>query len=274
MEMPKRTLSEREAELVGWLEAERRQSISITDVKNIFNWSDQVARHTVSRLAKKGWLYRTAQGRYEVLLAETGGWIVPNPWAALSTWSQQYYVCLKSAAYEQDLTPDRPRNVQVCVPTGAKSPNAWEDIPIVLIPARKFNSSGVLSRKLHGFQINIASPEKVLAEGARRLNRVGGVLGLSRIIYNGVDKVDWHKVIELANESPHGRAGLRRIAALMEILNLEIPEPLAVQATAKSNESLLYLGDRTSYGHHGKRLSRWQVMINVDPASIREEVVR
>ncbi len=272
--MPKRTLSQREAELVSWLEAERRQSVNITDVKAIFNWTDQVARHTVSRLAKKGWLYRTAQGRYEVLLAETGGWIVPNPWAALNAWNQQYYVCLKSAAYEQDLTPDRPRDVQVCVPTGAKRPNAWADIPIVLIPARKFNSFGVLIRELHGFQINIASPEKILVDGASRLNRMGGILGLSRIVYNGVHRVDWQTVVELAAESPHGRAGLRRIAALMDILNLEIPEPLAVEATAKPKESLLYLGDRTSYGYHGKRLSRWKVMINVDPASIREEVRR
>jgi len=147
VDTPARTLSRREAELVSWLEAERRPSVSLP-VKQTLDWSDSVARNTLSRLAKKGWLRRTARGRYETILAETGGWAVPNPWAALSTWAQRYYVGFKSAAYEHGLTPDRPGSVQTCVPTGAKRPRAWDDIPILLIYLPKFDPAGSGSKRL------------------------------------------------------------------------------------------------------------------------------
>ncbi|MGH2573881.1 MAG: type IV toxin-antitoxin system AbiEi family antitoxin domain-containing protein [Actinomycetota bacterium] len=269
-----RTLSRREAELVSWLEAERRPSVSLPEVKQTLGWSDSVARNTLSRLAKKGWLRRTALGRYETVLAETGGWSVPNPWAALSTWEQRYYVGLKSAAYEHGLTPDRPGSVQACVPTGAKRPRAWSDVPIVLVYLQTFDSAGVESKTLHGFEVRIASAEKVLADGARLPGRMGGVPGLARVVDRAANGVDWDTLVHLSKTSPRGRVGLRRLAALLEILGREVPEPLADAAAALPGESPLFLGERRAHGAHGERLRRWQVVVNVDPAVIREEVGR
>lgn len=272
MQTPNRTLSRREAELVSWLEAERRPSVSLPEVKQTLGWSDSVARNTLSRLAKKGWLRRTALGRYETVLAETGGWSVPNPWAALSTWGQRYYVGLKSAAYEHGLTPDRPGSVQACVPTGAKRPQAWSDIPIVLVYLQKFDSAGVESKRLHGFEVHIASPEKVLVDGANLPGRMGGVLGLARVVGGAAERVDWGTLVHLSTTSSRGRVSLRRLAALLEIVGREVPEPLADAAAALPGESPLFLGERRSHGAHGERLRRWQVVVNVDPAVIREEV--
>lgn len=269
-----RTLSRREAELVSWLEAERRPSVSFAEVKQTLRWSDSVARNTLSRLAKKGWLRRTALGRYETVLAETGGWLVPNPWAALSTWEQRYYVGMKSAAYEHGLTPDRPGSVQVCVPTGAKRPRAWIDVPIVLVYLQKFHPAGVESKRLHGFDVRIASPERVLADGARLPGRMGGVAGLARVVDRAADRVDWEALLHLSTTSSRGRVGLRRLAALLEILGREVPEPLGNAATALPGESPLFLGERRAHGAHGNRLRRWRVVVNVDPAVIREEVAR
>jgi predicted transcriptional regulator of viral defense system len=274
MDIPSRTLSRREAELVSWLEAERRLSVSLAEIKEVLGWPDSVARNTTSRLAKKGWLRRMAQGRYETLLAETGGWLVPNPWAALNAWNQRYYIGLKSAAYEYNLTPDRPQSVQVCVPKGAKRPRAWGDIPIVFIYFQEFDLKGVENGVLHNFTVSIASPEKIIVDGATHLNRMGGILGLARVINNAVDKVDWGEIVYLASRSSHGRAGLRRIAAMLEIIGFEVPKQLAAAAAAQKGDSFLFLGDRNSYGHKGKRLQQWKVVINVEPAAILEEVSR
>ncbi|MBA2273772.1 MAG: hypothetical protein H0W21_07725 [Actinobacteria bacterium] len=274
METPARTLSRREAELVSWLEAERRPSVSFPEIRQTLGWSNSVARNTVSRLAKKGWLRRTAQGRYETVLAETGGWSVPNPWAALSTWEQRYYVGFKSAAYEHGLTPDRPGSVQTCVPTGAKRPQAWDDIPILLIYLPKFDWGGAESGKLHGFEVRVASPEKVLVDGGGLPGRIGGVLGLARVADRAAHRVDWETVLHLAMTSSRGRVSLRRLAALLEVLECEVPEPLAQAATARSGESPLFLGERRTHGAQGERLRRWQVVVNLDPAVIREEVGR
>lgn len=275
MEMPARTLSRREAELVSWLEAERRPSVSVSEVKQTLGWSDSVTRNTVSRLAKKGWLRRTARGHYETILAETGGWAVPNPWAALSTWAQRYYVGFKSAAYEHGLTPDRPGSVQTCVPTGAKRPQAWDGIPIFLIYVPKFDPVGTESKQLHGFGVRIAAPEKVLVDGANTPGRMGGVLGLARVVDRAADnRLDWANVVQLAMASSRGRVSLRRLAAVLAVLRHEVPEPLAAAATAQPGESPLFLGDRRTHGARGERLPRWQVVVNVDPAVIREEMGR
>lgn len=279
MNAPTRTLSRREAELVGWLEAERRLSVSVSEIKQGFGWSDSVVYNTVSRLARKGWLRRTAHGRYEAILAETGGWAVPNPWAALSTWAQRYYVGFKSAAYEHGLTPDRPGDVQTCVPTGAKRPQAWEDIPVLLIYLPKFDLTGTESKQLHGFDVRIASREKVLVDGANTPGRMGGVLGLARVVDRAADRaagdrLDWSQVVQLAAMFSRGRASLRRLAAILETLGHEVPEPLAGAATAQPEESRLFLGDRRTHGARGERLPRWQVVVNLDPDVIREEVGR
>jgi predicted transcriptional regulator of viral defense system len=274
MKPPARTLSKREAELVGWLEAERRPSVSLAEVRETLGWSDSVARNTLSRLAKKGWLRRTAHGRYEALLAETGGWSVPNPWVALSTWEQRYYVGFKSAAYENGLTPDRPGSVQACVPTGAKRPQSWKDIPIVLVYLSNFDAAGTERRTMHGVDVRIASTAKVLADGASLPGRMGGVLGLVRVVDRAADGIDWSMVVQLSTPSRRGRVGLRRLAALLEILRREVPSPLAESAAARPGESVVFVGERRIHGAQGERLPRWQVVVNIDPDVIREEVRR
>src|SRR5436309_16106666 len=100
-----RSLSKREAELVGWLEAERRRVISSSEVAEAFHWSSPTVWSLMSGLARKGWLKRTAKGSYEVLLAESAGFSPPDPWPALAQWSRPHYVGFRSAAYEQGLTP-------------------------------------------------------------------------------------------------------------------------------------------------------------------------
>jgi predicted transcriptional regulator of viral defense system len=269
-----RTLSKREAEIIGWLEAGRRQQVDLAEVRTILGWSDSVARNTVSRLVKKGWLRRTAQGRYESVLAETGGWSVPNAWAALSAWKQRYYVGFKSAAYEHGLTPDRPSEVQVCVAAGAKRPRAWSDIPVVLIFLPKYDPTGTIIRKVQGFDVRIAAPEKLLIDGGALPGRIGGVLGLARVLERAADQIDWSTVVRLSDRSPRGRVALRRLAALLDILERQVPEPLAEAATARPAESALFLGERTTNGAVGERLPQWHVIVNVDRSAIREEVRR
>ncbi len=267
-----RTLSKREAELVGWLEAERIATLSTSDVRETLGWADTTIHQVLSRLAAKGWIRRTAQGRYEAVLAETGGWSLPNPWAALATWGQQYYVGFKSAAYERQLTPDRPGSVQTCVPVGAKRPRAWKDVPITLVYLPAFDSDGIEERELHGFRIRIASIERTLIDGGVLPGRIGGILGLARVLDRGAEVANWSDVARLATHSPRGRAGLRRLAALLEVLGRTIPEPLAKAATARPGDSPLFLVDRRTHGAHGIRLTQWQVVVNIDPAVIHDEL--
>jgi predicted transcriptional regulator of viral defense system len=271
---PARTLSRREAEVIAWLEAERRPSISSREISEHFGWPSQIAWHTVSNLARKGWLTRTSRGHYETVLADTGGWALPNPWAALGTSGLRYYVGFQSAAYERGLTPNRPGSVQVCVPSGTNRPKAWATVPITLIFLRSFAPVGIEQAELHDFQVKIAKPEKILIDAAGLPGRIGGIHGLARVLDRAYPNLDWSLLIDLGEQAVRGRAALRRIAALLEILDLQIPAKLAKHAQAHRGESLLYLGERRILGAQGTRLPRWGVIDNIGASALREEVLR
>ncbi len=268
-----RTLSSREAEVIAWLESERIHGVSSREIADRFAWPAQTVWHTTSSLTRKGWLVRTSRGRYEAVLADTGGWVVPNPWAALGTTGLRYYVGFQSAAYERGLTPDHPGAVQTCVPAGTNRPKAWAQIPISLIFLRSFTPSGVEEVKLHEFQIRLARPEKILIDGAGLPGRIGGVQGLARVLDRAHSDLDWSLLVLLGEQTIRGRAAFRRIAALMETLDLQIPPVLARQAKPRSGEPLLYLGPRRVFGAQGVRLARWAVLDNIGAGVLREELI-
>ena len=275
LHFPSRTLSKREGAVVAWLEAERRPTISVADAAAVLPWSRGTIRQVLSDLERKGWLRRTAQGRYETLLAETGGFAPPNPWAALSTWGQRYYVALQSAAYEHGLTPDRPGVVQVAVPVGARAPKAWADQPITLIPLRAFLNDGVVDDERHGVAIRLATAELVLADAGALPGRVGGPQGLARIATRATTTADWDRVVDLAQHRSGGGAALRRLAAILELTGAVVPSSLAAAAAASATgASYLYLGERRLHGAHGRRLGEWAVVDNVGAETLREELER
>lgn len=272
--LPARTLSGRGAQVLAWLESERRPTASAGEVQEHFGWSASVVRNVMSRLARAGWLRRTTKGQYETVFAETGGWVAPNPWAALSTWQQRYYVGFQSAAHELGLTPDRPRDVQACVPFGSKRPRSWSDTPISLVFLRSYEEEGTETAKLHGFSVRVGSVERVVLDAAGLPQRIGGIPGLARVLDRAADRADWETIVRLSKHARRARAGLRRLAAMLEILGHVVPDELARVATARPGESALFLGERRIYGAKGKRFSRWQVVVNVDPSVLREEVSR
>lgn len=269
-----RRLSGRGAKVIAWLESERQPTVSVGEVREQFGWSHPDVNNIMSRLARAGWLRRTAKGRYETILADTGGWVAPNPWAALSTWQQRYYVGFQSAAHELGLTPDRPRDVQTCVPLGAKQPRSWSDTPISLIFLRSYDNEGTEIAKMHGYSVRMASVERVLLDTAGLPQRIGGIPGLARVIDKAAERANWETVVRLSKRARRARAGLRRLATLLEILGHGVPDELARAATACPGESPLFLGERRIYGAKGKRLSRWQVVVNVDPGVLQEELSR
>ena len=268
-----RTLGGLEAQVVAWIEVQRPALVDADSVVGVFGWPRERALATLRRLARKGWLSRTVGGRYEPLPGSSGGWAVANPWAALASWQASYYVGFASAAYEQGLTPDRPGAVQACVAFGRKRPKAWAGLPIVLVYLRTFALDGTATETVHGFGVRLSRLERTLVDCAGIPARAGGALGLTRIVSRGLERADWPAVIGLARELKYGRAAARRIAALIEVLGLEIPGPLAEFATAHPGEQALYL-DGPSRGRRGQRLARWQVVLNVPAEALLEEVER
>lgn len=271
---PVRSLSRQEAQVVAWLEAERHATVTPDDVAEALDWERPTIRKVLARLAEKGWLVRVAQGRYETVLAETGGFALPNPWAALSLWQQPYYVGFQSAAYEHGLTPDRPGDVQACVAYGARRPRAWSEFPIALVWQRGFSRAGAGERDLHGFPVWIASPEKLLVDGAARPSRMGGLPGLLRVLDRAREQADWRRVVELAADVPRGRPALKRLAHLVVLIGAEVAAPLDKAAAARPAEHPILLAEKRLHGGGGELDRRYGVIRNIDANSLREEIRR
>lgn len=274
LEMEPRTLSPQEAAVVSWLEAERRRAVTTQEVAETLEWPRQRVWRVMHRLAAKGWLKRTAKGRYETVLAETGGYAPSNPWAALSSWEPPYYVGFQSAAYERGLTPDRPGNVQVCTPSGTRRPRAWHEIPIAMIWLRKYSAAGTKREEPHGWPVTVALPEKIVIDSAVLPGRIGGLPSLARILARALEELDWERVMNYSREISHGEAGLRRLAALLELLEVPVPETLAAGINENETHTPLYLGERRVFGARGRLLPRWNVVDNVGAEALREEAER
>lgn len=269
-----RTLGRREAELVAWLEVERPATISVDEVSTTFDWPKGRVYDLLSRLAKKGWLQRMAAGHYEPLLAESGGIPLANPWAALSVWRVPYYVSLASAAYERNLTLDRPGAVQACVPFGTTRPASWKRLPIALVHRRSFDPEGSGPEERHGAIVRLAGVERILLDSATMPGRVGGVFGLARIADRAREQADWRRFAQLAHRSSRGKPASRRIAALFEILGQKVPAELEQLAASGQSDSLLYLGSTRVHGRRGQILPRWRVLVNLSTDALREELAR
>jgi predicted transcriptional regulator of viral defense system len=263
-----RTLGSRQAEVVSWLEADRRRSVTSRDVVDHFAWTEPTASNVLSDLAKKHWLRRVARGVYEFLPAESGGFRVDDPWPALANWSAKYYVGFRSAAYQLGLTPDRPGRVQVAVPIGARRPRAWGATPIVLLHQREYSDAGVKATAVTGWQVQMSSAERTILDGAVQPKRIGGIPELARILARAHRNLDWSALLSYARELRRGRTGIRRLGALAELLELAYPKELP--DGVDSPPSRLYLGDTTTYGSAGRLLRQWNVVDNVGPSVLGE----
>ena len=119
-----------------------------------------------------------------------------------------------------------------------------------------------------------SAPRPFQIQAAANPGRVGGVLGLARILGRASKDLVWNDVVSLAAEHPNGRPALRRLATLIEILGIDVPRILERAAHARPGESPLFLADRRTHGAQGARNQDWQVIVNIDPASIEDELRR
>jgi predicted transcriptional regulator of viral defense system len=274
LEHVSRSLSGRESQVMAWLEEERPAVITAADLVAKVDVPPTRASDVLRRMAAKGWLHRVAQGSYEPLLAESGGVALPNPWATLSAWSVSYYVSYGSAAYELGLTPDRPGAVHVCVAFGTTTPARFTQLPLTLVAQRHFSLAGSATRPTHGFEVRMAGIERLLIDCAIRPSRVGGVIALGRILYRSLENVQWAELVSLAHEHPRGRAGARRLAALLDVIEQPVPKPLAVFASEELPKRPMLLDDASIYGWRGPTFMRWAVVVNVPVEALREELHR
>jgi len=268
-----RTLGPREAEVLAWLETERPATIEVGDVAEAVGVSREYARTLVARLERKDWLQRLTRGRYEPLLGASGGWPAADPWAALDGWARPYYVSFASAAYELGLTTDRPGEVQVATVIGAALGPSMAEMGVRLVRLRRFDLEGSQQRDLHGHSVRIATTERCLLDCATHLDLAGGALGLARMLARADGQVDWVWLIQMAGELPRGAGAMRRVGALLEILDLEIPAPL-LKATNDLHGRPIPLDSLSGHASDGPVLARWGVRLTVVPEAIREEVRR
>jgi len=269
--MQARSLSSRQAEIVSWLEAEGRRSVTSRDVVNQFHWPEPMASNVLSDLATKQWLRRVGRGIYEFLAAEGGGFKLDDPWPALATWSAKHYVGFRSAAYQHGLTPDRPGRVQVAVPFGVQRPRSWGETPITLLHQRDYSEDGIQIVVVAGWQVRASSPERTVLDGAIQPKRLGGIADLARVVSRAHRNLDWAAVLECASKLRRGGIGLRRLGALTDLLELSHPEDL--EGAVGQPSSRLYLGETATYGAAGRVLKPWNVVDNVGPR-VRGELSR
>jgi predicted transcriptional regulator of viral defense system len=273
----RRSLSPRESQVVAWLELERPKTISNRDLADEFEVSPTLASDILRRMARKHWLQRVAQGHYEPLLADSGGWEATNPWATLSSWDGPYFVSYLSAAYVHGLTPERPYTVQICLPAQGVTPRRFEREQITAVNQRTFSTDFTELREQQGFLVRVAIPEKVVFDGAVTMRRMNGPIGFSRVLFRAAPELDWTLVIEMARSHKRGPATLRRVATLLDELETPVPSDVSgfISDAGWNKYKPLDLDSGSSRrAAELPPIGRWGIRVNVSTDAMREEIHR
>ena len=104
-----RTLSKNEAKVILDLEWRGKTTITLTDLREMLDGSENYARYLAHRLVKKGWLERLRPGLFQLVPASRGrdGVADTNPLVAAAVLVSPYFFSFGTACTHHGLTEQR-----------------------------------------------------------------------------------------------------------------------------------------------------------------------
>ena len=148
-------------------------------------------------------------------------------------------------------------------------------VPIELAHLRTFSLDGTERRDLHGWEIAVATPEKVLSDSALSPAASAAFGDLQGFATRAHDSLDWREAVRLIDTHPERTRGDAPAGRTARVLETPVPEPLARRAAHPGQRvRRILLGDHEFDGSDGELLAPWNVVANIDAADLREELRR
>lgn len=215
-------LGSQETKLLFTLEAEDFSVFAIDDAKKILETGSTATKHVISGLKQKGRIQQIERGKYLLIPSRAGidGYWAESPWVIIPHLIDTYYVGFWTAMNYWDMTEQIPYIVFVAT-TKRKRNLEFGNQRFEFVTLSKKKFFGFVEQKANKKKsFNISSREKTIVDGLMHPEYCGGIVEVTKAMWNARKDVDWQLVLEIA-EKVEINVVLKRLGYLLSILNIE-----------------------------------------------------
>jgi len=225
-----------ESKLLLTLEEEGLSVFTTDDAKEILRTTDPSVWHVLNGLVHKSRIQRIERGRYLLIPARAGierQW-AESPWMIVPRLVDTYYVGFWTAMNYWGMTEQIPYIVFVAITKRKRN---------LEFGGQRFQFVKLSSKKFFGFVeeragkrglFNVSSREKTVVDGLTHPEYCGGIVEVTKAMWNTRKEADWETVLEMA-ERVGINVVLKRLGYLLSALGIE--EKISGKAREKLQKS-------------------------------------
>ena len=211
-----------ESKLLLTLEEKGLSVFTTDDAKSILNTTDSSIWHILNGLVHKKRIQRIERGRYLLIPAKAGieGYWAESPWVIVPRLIDTYYVGFWTAMNFWDMTEQIPYTVFVATTKRKRNLEYLKQrFEFVTLSKKKF--FGFVEQKAGNKEtFNISSREKTIVDGLMHPEYCGGIVEVTKAMWNVRKEVDWETILEMS-EQMKINAVLKRLGYLLTVLKIE-----------------------------------------------------
>jgi len=211
-----------ESKLLLTLEEKEQSVFTIDNAKNILKTTDSSVWDILNGLVQKKRIKRIERGRYLLIPARAGveGYWSEYPWVIVPNLIDEYYIGFWTAMNYWDMTEQIPNTVFIAT-TKRKRNLEFGNQKFQFVTLSKKKFFGFVREKTNKNEFfNISSREKTIVDGLMHPEYCGGIVEVTKSMWNSRKEVNWQIVYEMA-EKVEINVVLKRLGYLLSILDIE-----------------------------------------------------
>jgi predicted transcriptional regulator of viral defense system len=268
-----RSLSPTEAKVILSLEAEGRDLVSLSEIRQRAGISAGFARKLAHGLVHRGWLQRVHRSVYLLSPSRYGPDALPDtdPFRLGSRLVEPYYFAFATAAELLGLLPQAGHVYYLVTTTRAPtSKGLAARFRFVRVGAKRFYGVRAIERRSE--HLRVSDLERTVLDCLRRPELSGGMAGVSHVLAIAKPQLNWKRLGSYLDR--YGSRSLElRLGYLLERVRPSIQPPSAWlhRLLARSTDPYIPLGPPKTHGRTGPRDRRWHVIQNVSESELFAE---
>ena len=273
-------LTATESELLSHIKANKCGLVTGKKVREYLNVEARYASKILERLAEKGYLEKITRGNYIFIPLEYGYEERYPPMNSLvvgSILAAPYYYGYHTANNYYGFTPQFSPKTYVCTVKPRRS-FRWRNTSYKFVTLVDEKFFGFKKVKADWCEINMAEPEKTVLDSLDKPDYCGGISIVSYVVSSALNSsLDLNKLLPYV-EKMGSNSVLHRLGYLVELLSergyIQVREDFldAVVGVKPEGASNTYLGPVGTYGRKGQVEGKWNIILNVNEATVLSEL--
>ena len=262
-----RSLSRQEARLLTALSAAGRSIFTIEDARAALGEDGSKTKKLLHRLCAKRWIERIERGKYRLIPLEAGpeGRWAEHDYLIASSLVKPYYLAYATALRYYGYTERETQTIWIAT-TKRKRPRLIRGMEYRFVTLTPHKFFGFAPVELRGNVIQMAEPEKAVADGFDHPEYCGGVIEVAKGLWFGSDELDLGKLVTYSLRLGN-RAAMRRLGFWMELLGVGDEE---LWQKLEDGRTHTYARLDPWGPDEGVRSTRWRLIVNIPEKQLLE----